>query len=130
MEIQKIFSDQYDEERLYSVLMTEEELALFSEAMEEVEEPKKSSTGKKIAKGAGIAAGTVAALAAAGYGVKKGADAVNKKAVHDLVRGNVKNRKKAENLIKRSHKVSEKLGKVYDPVENAIKNLFKKGAKK
>ena len=30
MEIQKIFSDMYDEERLYSVLMTEEELRLFN----------------------------------------------------------------------------------------------------
>ena len=34
MEIQKIFSDMYGEERLYSVLMTEEELALFSEVKE------------------------------------------------------------------------------------------------
>lgn len=31
MEIQKIFSDMYGEERLYSVLMTEDEVALFSE---------------------------------------------------------------------------------------------------
>ena len=35
MEIQKIFSDEYDEERLYSVLMNEEELALFSELQKE-----------------------------------------------------------------------------------------------
>ena len=34
MEIQKIFSDYYDEERYYSVLMDEEELALFSSAKE------------------------------------------------------------------------------------------------
>lgn len=34
MEIQKIFSDMYGEERLYSVLMTEDELALFSEVKE------------------------------------------------------------------------------------------------
>lgn len=31
MEIQKIFSDYYDDERLYSVLMSEEELALFAD---------------------------------------------------------------------------------------------------
>ena len=31
MEIQKIFSDMYGEEHLYSVLMTEDEVALFSE---------------------------------------------------------------------------------------------------
>ena len=35
MEIQKIFSDMYGEERLYSVLMTEDEVALFSEIQKE-----------------------------------------------------------------------------------------------
>ena len=35
MEIMKVFSDSYDEERIYSVLMNEEELALFSEIQKE-----------------------------------------------------------------------------------------------
>ena len=35
MEIQKIFSDEYDEERLYSVLLDEEEMALFSDIYEQ-----------------------------------------------------------------------------------------------
>lgn len=35
MEIMKIFSDSYDEERIYSVLMSEEELMLFSEIQKE-----------------------------------------------------------------------------------------------
>ena len=34
MEIQKIFSDMYDEERIYSVLMNEDEIALFSDLKE------------------------------------------------------------------------------------------------
>ena len=38
MEIQKIFSDMYDEERLYSVLMSEEEMYLFSEAKRNLED--------------------------------------------------------------------------------------------
>ncbi len=35
MEIQKVFSDMYNEERIYSVLMNEDELALFSEIQKE-----------------------------------------------------------------------------------------------
>ena len=35
MEIMKIYSDSYDEERIYSVLMSEEELYLFSEIQRE-----------------------------------------------------------------------------------------------
>ena len=35
MEIQKVFSDMYDEERIYSVLMNEDEIALFSEIQKE-----------------------------------------------------------------------------------------------
>ena len=35
MEIQKIFSDEFDDERYYSVLMNEEELVLFSEIQKE-----------------------------------------------------------------------------------------------
>ena len=35
MEIQKIFSDEYDKERLYSVLLDEEEMYLFSELQKE-----------------------------------------------------------------------------------------------
>ena len=35
MEIMKVFSDSYDEERIYSVLMNEEEMILFSEIQKE-----------------------------------------------------------------------------------------------
>lgn len=54
MEIQKIFSDEWDDERLYSVLMSEEELMLFSED----EEDQKNRTSKLLG-GAGIAAAGV-----------------------------------------------------------------------
>lgn len=61
MEIQKIYSDIYDDERLYSVLMSEDEMALYQaifsddEEDEEMEEAPKGR-GKKIA--AGVAGGT------------------------------------------------------------------------
>ena len=41
MEIQEIFSDMYDEERIYSVLMNEDEIALFSEIQKEFSAPQK-----------------------------------------------------------------------------------------
>lgn len=73
MEIQKIFSDMYGEERLYSVLMTEDEVALFSEVMEEIEEAEEASKKKRprMSKKAKIAAGVVGgtvAIPAAAYG--------------------------------------------------------------
>ena len=68
MEIQKIFSDQYDDERLYSVLLTEDEMALYQYMFsEEEEQPKKKmSAGNKaaIASGATTAALTAASIAA------------------------------------------------------------------
>ena len=65
MEIQKIFSDMYDEERLYSVLLDEEEMALYSEIMRMYadDEKKKMSTGKKAA----IATAGTLATAGAGF---------------------------------------------------------------
>ena len=70
MQIQKIFSDHYNNERLYSVLMDENELALFSEAVEEAEEDgARSGKGLKGALiGTGVGAGTVGAA----YGLGKG----------------------------------------------------------
>lgn len=58
MEIQKIFSNQYDEERYYSVLMSEDELALY-EAMfsEEEEDPKKKGKGLRTAGKIGMGVG-------------------------------------------------------------------------
>ena len=71
MQIQKIFSDYYDDERLYSVLMDEYELALFSEAKEAEE-----SHGRRDSLiGAGVGAGTVGAA----YGLGKGSGWLNKK---------------------------------------------------
>lgn len=57
MEIQKIFSNIEDpEETLYSVLMNEEEITLFSEVKEEEEkEGNKLGTAGKVALGAGAA---------------------------------------------------------------------------
>ena len=65
MQIQKIFSDYYDNERLYSVLMDEDELALFSEAKEAEEE---SHGLRDSLIGAGIGAGLGGATIGAAYG--------------------------------------------------------------
>lgn len=66
MEIQKIFSEIDTDERLYSVLMSEEELSLYSEMIEtlysEEEESQKSSGLKKAGKAA-LIGGSAAALA-------------------------------------------------------------------
>lgn len=53
MKIQKIFSDEYDDERLYSVLMSEEELYLFSKKDNDLKnQPVKSlSAGILLANG-------------------------------------------------------------------------------
>lgn len=77
MEIQKIFSDMYDEERLYSVLLTEDEMALYQymfsdgDEVEEVVEEKPKKKMSKAAKAGLIAAGTTATAAGAIYGGRK-----------------------------------------------------------
>lgn len=68
MEIMKIFSDTEGSERLYSVLMTEDELALFSDMKEEEEKKKGMSKGAKVALGVG---GATAATGAGIYGANK-----------------------------------------------------------
>ena len=84
MEIQKIFSEIETGEKLYSVLMTEDELALFSDpADEESTAQKVDRVSKKVAKigavtaGAGLAS-TVAGGALMGHGSVAAAKAVQK----------------------------------------------------
>lgn len=51
MEIQKIFSNVEDEgEKLYSVLMTEDEVALFKEFSDKMSDEEYEAAGKKISK--------------------------------------------------------------------------------
>ena len=66
MEILKIFSDANDEERLYSVLLSEEELVLFSEVKDDLA-------------AAGLGAGAAAGLGAGAYGAGKAAGAISDK---------------------------------------------------
>ena len=66
MEIQKIFSEIDTDEKLYSVLMTEEELALFSEAIEDENNTatKIDRVSKTVGKvGLGVAGAGAGALA-------------------------------------------------------------------
>ena len=106
MEIQKIFSEIDTDERLYSVLMSEEELSLYSEMIEtlysEEEESQKSSGLKKAGKAA-LIGGSAAALAgrigdnviahkvlknaASKYGVKRVGAGLNQKSAHEV--GNI-----------------------------------------
>ena len=70
MEIMKVFSSYddygYEDERLYSVLMTEDEVALFSEMKEDLE-------------AAGVGAGAAVGLGAGAYGAGKAAGSLAKK---------------------------------------------------
>lgn len=68
MEIMKIFSDTEGSERLFSVLMTEEEMALFKEFSDKMSDEEYKAADKKISKdvskvGAGIGTALVSAPA-------------------------------------------------------------------
>lgn len=91
MEIQKIFSDMYDDERLYSVLLSEEEMYLFSVMKDELE-------------GAGAAAAGAGLLAGAGYGITKGAGALRR----NLKEGRVQEYKK--NLLSAADQARAEIG--------------------
>ena len=109
----KVFSSYddygYEDERLYSVLMNEEELALFSDMKEEEEKKKKGmSKGAKVALGVG---GATAATGAAGiYGANKvGKVLINKagKIANDNAR--LVNMAKTGTLGKREQEAADKL---------------------
>ena len=78
MEIQKIFSDQYDEEKYYSVLMNEEELALFSEIQKEFASIRDAKKALRVAETAvangGLTKGNVRTLSSVARKTNKGAN--------------------------------------------------------
>ena len=123
MEIMKIFSDTEGSERLFSVLMTEDELALFSD-MKEEEEKKGMSKGAKVALGVG---GATAATGAGIYGANKVGKVLVNKAM--------KNGKNA--LVDLSTKEGQRLNnedkgkiKVEEDIQKPAKAITKRVAKK
>lgn len=90
MEIQKIFSNiENPSEKFYSVLVSEEELALLKEFSDKMSDEEYESKVKKISKdavkaGAGIGAGLVGAGAAAGYAASLAGLAYAGKKLHDI----------------------------------------------
>ena len=95
MKILKTFSS--GNENIYSVLMSEEELALFSE--------NKSSLAKKV----GIGAGVVAGAGLGAYGLEKSANVIGERLVKQTADASkfralgekMKNAKTVQNLVKK-----------------------------
>ena len=123
MEIMKIFSDTEGSEKLYSVLMTEDELALFSD-MKKEEEKKGMSKGAKVAFGVG---GATAATGAGIYGANKVGKVLVNKAMKNgknaLVDLSTKEGQRLNNAVKRQIKVGELLQK---PAKAIAKKVAKK----
>lgn len=125
MEIMKIFSDTEGSERLFSVLMTEDELALFSDMKEEEEK-------KGMSKGAKVALGVVGATAATGAGIY-GANKVGKVLVNKagkIAKDNARlvNMAKTGTLGKREQEAADKLVKAVGR-NTRIGELLQKPAK-
>lgn len=135
----KIFSDVEGTEKLYSVLMNEDELALFSEVKESLEEEEapKKKLSKKAKVGLGVM-GTAAATGAGIYGANKvGKVLVNKagKIANDNARLvnmaktgvlGKKEQEAADRLVKavgRTTKIGELLQK---PAKAIVKRVAKK----
>ena len=119
MEILKIFSDANDEERLYSVLLSEEELALFSENNE-------LGTGAKV--GLGVA-GATAATGAGIYGAKKAGKVIVDRAQKVLDNAGSKIGSSFEKDLMKGEKmmkVGEKLQKPADAISRTIKKVVKR----
>ena len=119
MEILKIFSDANDEERLYSVLLSEEELALFSE-------DNKLGTGSKV--GLGVA-GATAATGAGIYGAKKAGRVIVDRAQKVLDNAGSKIGSSYEKDFMKGEKmmkVGDKLQKPADAISRTIKKVVKR----
>ena len=126
MEIMKIFSDTEGSERLFSVLMTEDELALFSD-MKEEEEKKGMSKGAKVA--LGVVGGATAATGAGIYGANKvGKVLVNKAGKIAKDNARLVNMAKTGTLGKREQEAADKLVKAVDR-NTRIGELLQKPAK-
>ena len=133
MEIMKIFSDTEGSERLFSVLMTEDELALFSD-MKEEEEKKGMSKGAKVALGVG---GATAATGAGIYGANKvGKVLVNKAKISkedaiiiDLAKTGILGKKdqEAANKLVRAAGRNKRIGEL---LQKPAKAIAKRVAKK
>ena len=134
MEIMKIFSDTEGSERLFSVLMTEDELALFSD-MKEEEEKKGMSKGAKVALGVG---GATAATGAGIYGANKvGKVLVNKAGKIAKDNARLVNLAKTGTLGKREQEAADKLVKavgrntrIGELLQKPAKTIAKRVAKK
>ena len=130
MEIMKIFSSYddygYEDERLYSVLMNEDELALFSD-MKEEEEKKGMSKGAKVA--LGVVGGATAATGAGIYGANKvGKVLVNKAGKIAKDNARLVNLAKTGTLGKREQEAADKLVKAVGR-NTRIGELLQKPAK-
>ena len=126
MEIMKIFSDTEGSERLFSVLMTEDELALFSD-MKEEEDKKGMSKGAKVA--LGVVGGATAATGAGIYGANKvGKVLVNKAGKIAKDNARLVNLAKTGTLGKREQEAADKLVKAVGR-NTRIGELLQKPAK-
>lgn len=116
MEILKIFSDANDEERLYSVLLSEEELVLFSEVKDDLAV-------------AGLGAGATAATGAGIYGAKKAGKVIVDRAQRVLDNAGSKIGSSYEKDFMRGEKmmkVGEKLQKPADAISKTVKKIVKR----
>ena len=131
MEIQKIFSDYYDEERFYSVLMNEDELYLYQSLFSDEDEEEVSGKGLSGLAKAGI--GT-AAVGGGVIGSKFLGKHLEKKAAKKLAEINYdlemssqlsKDRERLAKLAKKAAK-QEKIGKALQkPVDYVTKSSKK-----
>lgn len=117
MEIQKIFSDYYDEERLYSVLMDEDEMYLLTRMYADSED--ESHVGRGALIGAGTTALAGAGLAGLGYGATKG---MEKLAPWMEKRRTTKGLEKA---VEKAAKADEAVKKAKREYKDAVKELSK-----
>ena len=115
MEIQKIFSEDNGEERLYSVLMDEEEYTLFSKLSEE-------DKGALVATGGGmVAGGALGHLAGVHSGFKKGfKEEVQKNPIFQDIQEN------SNKAIERAQELRTKAKSAGEKIKNSNAPFLKK----
>ena len=130
MEIQKVFSNIEDpEENLYSVLMTEDEVALYSEMIEELQmySEEEEDRGKNLRRAGNAAlAGTVAAGTYGAYQGIKGHDMINK-ANLTILKHNARNMAASSPFFKGTRTTSQEAFKRHKAmVEKKVAPIAKK----
>ena len=119
MEIQKVFSDVSNEERLYNILMSEDEMALFSEFQKEFNSKAQKARRRKYDYQQGLNHGYLRSSKEDVLNAQSQAKIIGEKKTNELLDYSTKNTKTNKNFFSKDTTISVKNKKQADEIKRA-----------